>query len=339
MNPYGDEEPEKISENNLEDLNILLSDLLRREKRGEALNSLRKRRGEFPELALKIWYTCGAMAALLQEITCVYYTLSPPTLTNETSSRVCNALAILQCVASHQKTRSMFLNAHIPLFLYPFLNTTTRSKEFEYLRLTSLGVIGALVKSDEQEVIRFLLSTEIIPLCLRIMETGSDLSKTVACFILQKILFFDIGLGYICATPDRFYAVSSVLSKVTGEVETSRLLKNIIRCYLRLSDHPRAREALKQCVPNEIKNGKIDHLCDFSMKKQKDLLLMNIGEFRRYGKDENEDTRKKQNKRSTKGRGKLDSYAPDSGGIVERVHSPNWGGGGTSFGSFRSNKE
>jgi len=65
------------------------------------------------------------------------------------------------------------------MYLYPFLNTSTKSRAFEYLRLTSLGVIGALVKADDQKVIRFLLTTEIIPLCLRIMETGSDLSKTV----------------------------------------------------------------------------------------------------------------------------------------------------------------
>ncbi len=36
--------------------------------------------------------------------------------------------------------------AHIPLFLYPFLNTSSKTRPFEYLRLTSLGVIGALVK-------------------------------------------------------------------------------------------------------------------------------------------------------------------------------------------------
>lgn len=65
------------------------------------------------------------------------------------------------------------------MYLYPFLNTGTKTKQFEYLRLTSLGVIGALVKSDDEKVIRFLLTTEIIPLCLRIMETGSELSRTV----------------------------------------------------------------------------------------------------------------------------------------------------------------
>ena len=36
--------------------------------------------------------------------------------------------------------------AHMPLFLYPFLNTVSKARPFEYLRLTSLGVIGALVK-------------------------------------------------------------------------------------------------------------------------------------------------------------------------------------------------
>lgn len=101
--------------------------------------------------------------------------------------------------------------AHIPLYLYPFLNTVSRQRPFEYLRLTSLGVIGALVKIDDSEVVNFLLQTEIIPLCLRIMETGSELSKTVATFIVQKILLDDLGLTYICSTSERFYAVRMFL--------------------------------------------------------------------------------------------------------------------------------
>jgi CCR4-NOT transcription complex subunit 9 len=126
--------------------------------------------------------------------------------------------------------------AHIPLFLYPFLNTTSKSRPFEYLRLTSLGVIGALVKNDSSEVINFLLTTEIIPLCLRIMETGSELSKTVAIFIVQKILLDDIGLAYICQTYERFYAVGTVLSNMVNQLveqQTVRLLKHVVRCFLR----------------------------------------------------------------------------------------------------------
>lgn len=128
------------------------------------------------------------------------------------------------------------IKAHIPLFLYPFLNTTSKSRPFEYLRLTSLGVIGALVKNDSSEVINFLLTTEIIPLCLRIMETGSELSKTVAIFIVQKILLDDTGLGYICHTYERFYAVGTVLSNMVTQLveqQTVRLLKHVVRCFLR----------------------------------------------------------------------------------------------------------
>ena len=71
---------------------------------------------------------------------------------------------------------------------------------------------------DDTEVINFLLSTEIIPLCLRTMEMGSELSKTVATFIVQKILLDDVGLNYICATAERFFAVGAVLGNMVPPV-------------------------------------------------------------------------------------------------------------------------
>jgi CCR4-NOT transcription complex subunit 9 len=68
------------------------------------------------------------------------------------------------------------------------------------------------------------------------METGSELSKTVAIFIVQKILLDDIGLAYICATYERFYAVGTVLSNMVTQLveqQTVRLLKHVVRCFLR----------------------------------------------------------------------------------------------------------
>jgi len=130
----------------------------------QALLELGKKRELYDDLALVLWNSFGVMSCLLAEIVAVYPMLSPPTLTTQSSNRVCNALALLQCIASHQDTRGPFLMAQIPLFLYPFLNTNSKQRPFEYLRLTSLGVIGAMVKNDTPEVISFLLTTEIIPL-------------------------------------------------------------------------------------------------------------------------------------------------------------------------------
>ncbi|KAK1066649.1 RNA-binding protein, CCR4-NOT complex subunit Rcd1 [Friedmanniomyces endolithicus] len=248
---------EQMSEENRRVLEWI-AQVLNANTRESALLELSKKREQVPELALILWHSFGVMTSLLQEIISVYPLLNPSQLTAAASNRVCNALALLQCVASHGETRGLFLGAHIPLFLYPFLNTTSKSRPFEYLRLTSLGVIGALVKNDSSEVIHFLLTTEIIPLCLRIMETGSELSKTVAIFIVQKILLDDMGLQYICQTYERFYAVGTVLSNMVTQLvdqQTVRLLKHVVRCFLRLSDNARAREALRQCLPEPLRDA------------------------------------------------------------------------------------
>lgn len=241
-----------------QEVHFLVQDLRISEKRENALLELSKRRESLTDLAPILWHSFGTMAALIQEIICIYPQLSPPpTLTAPASNRVCNSLALLQCIASHIDTRPLFLKAHIPLLLYPFLNTVSKDRPFEYLRLTSLGVIGALVKVDDPDVIQFLLQTEIIPLCLRIMETGSELSKTVATFVVQKLLLDDSGLSYICVTADRFYAISTVLTKMVQTLSLNpsiRLLKHVIRCYLRLSDNSRAREALRHCLPEALKD-------------------------------------------------------------------------------------
>lgn len=259
-----------------------ISELVTGTNRERALLELGKKREQYDDLALVLWNSFGVMTVLLEEIISVYPYLNPPVLTASISNRVCNALALLQCVASNVHTRGLFLSANLPLYLYPFLSTNARQRSFEYLRLTSLGVIGALVKNDTPEVINFLLTTEIVPLCLNIMEILSELSKTVAIFILQKILLDDQGLSYICTTYERFHTVASVLSKMidqlsnntnqsagTGNAANSnangghipassssgRLLKHVVRCYMRLSDNLEARKALANILPEPLRDG------------------------------------------------------------------------------------
>ena len=158
------------------------------------------------------------------------------------------------------------------------------------------------MKNDSTEVINFLLTTEIIPLCLRIMETGSELSKTVAIFIVQKILLDDTGLGYICHTYERFYAVGTVLSNMVTQLveqQTVRLLKHVVRCFLRyvdrkakqtkativltssrLSDNARAREALRQCLPEPLRDATFSSVLrdDAATKRCLAQLLINLSD-------------------------------------------------------------
>ncbi|XP_058746727.1 uncharacterized protein LOC131619672 [Vicia villosa] len=223
----------------------------------------------FRDLAPLLWNSFGTIAILLQtfflcwtilqEIISIFPNIPLQNLTLAQSTRVCNVLALLQCVASHPDTKMLFLNANMPLYLYPFLQTTNQLPQFEHLRLASLGVIGALVKVSTKEVITYLLSSEIIPLCLSNMEIGKEVSRTVATFIIQRILGDGDGLAYICAAADRFFAVRQVLDMMLKNLEkrpSPRLFKLVISCYSRLSDnHSRAAIALASYLPNMLTNA------------------------------------------------------------------------------------
>lgn len=177
-------------------------------------------------------------------------------------------------------------------------------------------------QTDEQDVINFLLTTEIIPLCLRIMEAGSELSKTVATFILQKILLDETGLSYICQTFERFSHVSSVLVSLLlmsrhhyyflsllgqdGAAVGERAIYQAFEaccsvlfatfwqleacnctgqwpvCVVIVSPSPhvcRAREALRACIPDQLKDSTfaVTLKDDSTTKKWLSQLLQNLG--------------------------------------------------------------
>ncbi|PHT53673.1 hypothetical protein CQW23_08135 [Capsicum baccatum] len=194
-------------------------------RREHALLELSKKRELFHDLSPLLCNSFGTSVVLLQEIISIFPFLSPPNLNLAQSNRVCNVLALLQCVASHPDTRMSLLSASIPSYQYPFLVTTSKSRPFEYLRLASLGVIGALVK--------------------------------VATFILQKILLDDAGLDYICTRAVKFFDVARALGNMVGELveqPSARLLKYIIRCYLRMSDNQSACDELGTCLPHMLRD-------------------------------------------------------------------------------------
>uniref|UniRef100_A0A6N2MFX9 Cell differentiation protein rcd1 n=1 Tax=Salix viminalis TaxID=40686 RepID=A0A6N2MFX9_SALVM len=90
------------------------------------------------------------------------------------------------------------------------------------------------------------------------MEVGDVLSKTVATYIVYKILTNEEGLRYCCTVAERFFALVRVLGSMVlklaeegqlAENPSKRLLKHIIWCYHRLSESPRSCDGLRCCLP------------------------------------------------------------------------------------------
>ena len=265
--------------------------------RNEALLLLGKNRQKFPDLGKVIWNSPGMVTILLQEIIKVYPYLTGSkdhVLTSEISTRICNVLVLFQCIAFDEETRTDLINSEILSYLFPFLqcpqNTVLqeyatfkqldvhdkilKSRPFEYLRLTALGVFGSFVRVDSSNVVEYLISTDLVPQCLIIMETCSELSRIVALFIFMRIVLNKKGLNYVVSSENRILSVLSVLKGMiyslqlpkelqpnasntndqsnNGNNPPGRTFKNVLRCYLSLCDVKELRTIIKDKIPPEI---------------------------------------------------------------------------------------
>nr|ADL67569.1 Drcd-1r [Drosophila melanogaster]ADL67577.1 Drcd-1r [Drosophila melanogaster] len=271
MSPQQQAEREKVYQ--------LIIELAYPATRETALLELSK--NTYADLAPMLWKSVGTTCTLLQEIVNIYPIITTPVLKANQSNRVCYALTLLQCVASHPETRPAFLRDQIPMYLYPFLSTTFKSRPFEQLRLTTLGVINALAETGDTEVLIFLIWSEVVPHCLTNMVRGSKLTKIAATSILEKILLDEMGLTYICENHDRFSQVAITLGKMVIHLlkfPCLRVLKHVVRCYLLLTENARARSALRVCLPDLLRDGTFTSLVqhDTCTKQWLQMLLKNL---------------------------------------------------------------
>ena len=245
----------------------LVSELILPEKCDNAARELFRKKNDYQKIALHLWRSPTTIGTLITKIQSIYGMLSPPTLTQSASTQVCNILNLFQCVVSCPYTRAFFLRAQMPYYLYSFLNTRNKTPPFEYLRLSSLGVLKALVHGNNVEGVKFLVGMhanhmDIIPPCLRIMTIGGMLSKRLATYVLMKIILSNVGLAYIRAKSNEEFhdanpeVIANILHLMLVEHATKpfdpQLLNYILRCYVGLCNDTKAREALQLWHPNVL---------------------------------------------------------------------------------------
>jgi len=149
--------------------------------------------------------------------------------------------------------------------LFPFLHQTNSSRETEYFKLTSLGIIGSLVKADKPDIIEYLLNADFVPLCLRILKFSQEISRTVAAFIVQKIIGDQGGRCYILQNQERIETVIKVLNKVVLDLTKSfspRLSKHVVGSYQCLLELPEVTPYLCAQKWQEIIDAQIPDNCD-----------------------------------------------------------------------------
>jgi CCR4-NOT transcription complex subunit 9 len=68
--------------------------------------------------------------------------------------------------------------------LYPFIKNQKSDKFYENLKISSIGVISAYLKFEEEDIISIFLKTEIIPIILNVMKNDKDIFKLLGSFVI-----------------------------------------------------------------------------------------------------------------------------------------------------------
>ncbi|GAB1218909.1 hypothetical protein ENUP19_0009G0015 [Entamoeba nuttalli] len=260
----------------------LIADLADIEKRLDSLNALSVIADKHPDLAIPLWYSYGTVVILLEEIVSVYPYISgkhKETLAVSSYSliqRVCKALALLQTIASHPKTQHFLIGIDIIYFLTPIFALTQVEREIEYLRLTSLGVIGAMSKTRDPQIVKYLMDKEVLMICIVSIQHAAEISRVIATFILSKLFSESTALENVCETPQKILSIANLLchSIVTTVMQkrdvNGRLVRYSLDCLNRLSTNPKATPQLHSVV-TEYKGLFKDHLLEYIVSKEPSL--------------------------------------------------------------------
>ena len=275
-----------------EDLIInYINELKYEQKREKAISKLSEYYDKSKNLPIYLWYSQGTMAILLQEIISTYKYFSSTKLSLEKYSIIRNLLLLLTSMTSHEEIRHKLIEAKIPIFLYPFLNSTSTAKQNEYIKLLTLTVITNLILPQDPETISFFINTQIIPILLKIIDRGPLISKVPACLMIHLIVKADEGLKYICEDKMRYSAIILFMRHMLKNKNNPKIIEQTLKTFLRLAENNDARIILKNTLLKEIKDKNFTKHLNESSKILNNCLLKILSEKDEVNKDKDNNKR------------------------------------------------
>ncbi|KAI0513935.1 hypothetical protein KFK09_009967 [Dendrobium nobile] len=208
-----------------------------------------------------LYFSCGTMATLLQEVVSFYRMMSEQALNVRSIKRLANVLTLFQCIASNNGTRQKFVDACIPDYLIPLIQFDCTIDVFDNIRAIALSVIGILCQAGEPFVIDWAIRSDVAELCHTILATASELNKVIAMHILEAIMRNNFGISYICNPSCQLLiglmqTWENLVNLLSADQDFSpRLLFHIIRCYIMLCSNERGCDIVVQGIPVALTNG------------------------------------------------------------------------------------
>ncbi|EOB12694.1 Cell differentiation protein RCD1 [Nosema bombycis CQ1] len=211
--------------------------------------------------SLLVWESNGIPILLLQEVVNPYFELGTQSFNEDKAKNLILVLKILEILLLEDKSiKKVFVDSCFHYYLYKYITIYEQAPVYENLRKLTLNVLYALLHNSDLHVHNQMKNTEIVPIILKSIDLGTEAVKIQSIDLFFKIVSSEDGLNYACQTFDRFSAINQVLNSVmyhAVQIKSSRIIKSIIRVYLRLCDKQQIRTNLSASKPDNLSNEEI----------------------------------------------------------------------------------
>ncbi|ELP88266.1 cell differentiation protein rcd1, partial [Entamoeba invadens IP1] len=171
------------------------------------------------------------------------------------------------------KTQHFLINVNIVSFLTPIFALKQVERDVEFLRLTSLGVIGAMSKTRDPQVVKYLMDNDVLNICIVTIQHAAEISRVISLFTLSKLFSDNAALECVCENQQRIESMAKLLFK---SIESTimqkrdingRMVRYSIFCLSRMSDNPKATVILHDLACDNKALFK-EHLPEFIYTKE-----------------------------------------------------------------------
>lgn len=215
-------------------------------------------KAQIPDLPVMLWFSPGTVTALLGDVLEFYTNLVSSKIGGQKCDAVFSILVLFEMIAGNPDTRLPFVRANIPVYFFPILQYTLASEEHERFTAIVVGIVVNLVKEQPpDEVVEYLIKSDFVPLCLRVLAKTQGVAQMGCAFILTRVFGCAAGKKFVYdgKSTDRTVAVLRVMNQAVVSVNhafNKDTAKYLVAAYKELLSVSGILQAAREQVGDEI---------------------------------------------------------------------------------------
>jgi hypothetical protein len=190
------------------------------EAKEKAISRIIKEGKNIPNISTILWYSSGTSVSILGDLLSFYPSLGVA-ISKADSQKIIEVLQLVYIIAKDTETKLPFVRSNFPIYLFPFIQRSIKLTETYHIAAAVLAIFAALVQESNPEIIKYLINADFLPIIRKVLGLQNIQMRTVAAFILLKILNDTDGRLSLLSNVDNITIIMKILCHSFVQLSTN----------------------------------------------------------------------------------------------------------------------